>query len=137
MANVPLVVESRPPQKEDQARRPIGTRALGPRSIAGYILLIAIAVYCLTPLYWLVVAATKDNTDLFASFGLWFAHFNLWQNLVDTFSQDGGTYPRWLLNSAIYAGVGGFFGMLISVMCGYALAKYKFHGRGLIFGLVL
>jgi multiple sugar transport system permease protein len=27
--------------------------------------------------------------------------------------------------------------MLISVLCGYALAKFKFPGRGLIFGLVL
>jgi multiple sugar transport system permease protein len=137
MANVPLVVESQRTQREDGVRPPVGARALGPKNIVGYILLIALAVYCLTPLYWLIIAATKDNTDLFASFGLWFAHFNLWQNLVDTFTYDGSAYPHWLLNSAIYAGVGGFFSMLISVLCGYALAKFKFPGRGLIFGLVL
>ena len=73
----------------------------------------------------------------FSSFGLWFAHFNLWQNLVDTFTHDGGAYPHWLLNSAIYAGVGGFFGMLISTLRGYALAKFNFPGRNIIFGLVL
>jgi multiple sugar transport system permease protein len=137
MANVPLVVESQRTQREDGVRPPVGARALGPKNIVGYILLIALAVYSLTPLYWLILAATKDNTDLFASFGLWFAHFNLWQNLVDTFTYDGSAYPHWLLNSAIYAGVGGFFSMLISVLCGYALAKFKFPGRGLIFGLVL
>jgi multiple sugar transport system permease protein len=137
MANVPLVVESQRTQREDGVRPPVGARALGPKNIVGYILLIALAVYSLTPLYWLIIAATKDNTDLFASFGLWFAHFNLWQNLVDTFTYDGSAYPHWLLNSAIYAGVGGFFSMLISVLCGYALAKFKFPGRGLIFGLVL
>jgi len=137
MANVPLVVESQRTQREDGVRPPVGARTLGPKNIVGYILLIALAVYCLTPLYWLIIAATKDNTDLFASFGLWYAHFNLWQNLVDTFTYDGSAYPHWLLNSAIYAGVGGFFSMLISVLCGYALAKFKFPGRGLIFGLVL
>ena len=137
MANVPLVLESRPTHKEDRARPPVGARAFGPKSIAAYILLIALAVYCLTPLYWLVVAATKDNTDLFASFGLWFAHFNLWQNLVDTFTYDGAAYPHWVLNSLIYAGVGGFFSMLVSLMCGYALAKFSFPGRNVIFGLVL
>jgi len=137
MANVPLVVESQRTQREDGVRPPVGARALGPKNIVGYILLIALAVYCLTPLYWLIIAATKDNTDLFASFGLWFAHFNLWQNIVDTFTYDGNAYPHWLLNSAIYAGVGGFFSMLISVLCGYALAKFKFPGRSLIFGLVL
>ena len=137
MASAPVVVESRPTQREARVRLPVGARAFGPKSIAAYILLIALAVYCLTPLYWLIVAATKDNTDLFASFGLWFAHFNLWQNLVDTFTYDGGAYPHWVLNSVIYAGVGGFFSMLVSLMCGYALAKFSFPGRNVIFGLVL
>jgi multiple sugar transport system permease protein len=137
MANVPLVVESRHAQKNDRARRPVGVRTLGLKNIAAYIVLIALTVYCLTPLYWLIIASTKDNTDLFASFGLWFAHFNLWQNLVDTFTYDGGAYPRWLLNSVLYAGIGGFISMLISVMSGYALAKFVFPGRNVIFGLVL
>jgi multiple sugar transport system permease protein len=136
MANVPLAAESRRTSGADRAR-PVGLRSLGPRNIAAYIVLIALTVYCLTPLFWLVVAATKDNTDLFSSFGLWFAHFNLWQNLADTFTHAGGAYPRWLLNTAIYAGVGGFFSMLISVMCGYALAKFSFPGRRVILGLVL
>ncbi len=121
----------------DRAPRPVGVRSFGVKSAFGYILLIAITVYSLTPLYWLAVAATKGNSDLFSSFGLWFAHFNLWQNLVDTFTHDGGAYPHWLLNSVLYAGVGGFFSMVISVLSGYALAKFVFPGRGLIFGLVL
>ncbi len=136
MANVPLTAEVQRTRGDDRAR-PVGLRPFGLRNMAAYVLLIALTVYCLTPLYWLVVAATKDNTDLFSSFGLWFAHFNLWQNLVDTFTHSDGAYPRWLLNTAIYAGVGGFFSMLISVLCGYALAKFSFPGRRLILGLVL
>jgi multiple sugar transport system permease protein len=136
MANVPLTAEVQRPRGDDRAR-PVGLRPFGLRNIAAYVLLIALTVYCLTPLYWLVIAATKDNTDLFSSFGLWFAHFNLWQNLADTFTHSDGAYPRWLLNTAIYAGVGGFFSMLISVLCGYALAKFSFPGRRVILGLVL
>jgi multiple sugar transport system permease protein len=136
MANVPLTAEVQRTRGDDRAR-PVGLRPFGLRNIAAYVLLIALTVYCLTPLYWLVVAATKDNTDLFSSFGLWFAHFNLWQNLADTFTHSDGAYPRWLLNTAIYAGVGGFFSMLISVLCGYALAKFIFPGRRVILGLVL
>ncbi len=136
MANVPLTAEVQRTRGDDRAR-PVGLRPFGLRNMAAYVLLIALTVYCLTPLYWLVVAATKDNTDLFSSFGLWFAHFNLWQNLVDTFTHSDGAYPRWLLNTAIYAGVGGFFSMLISVLCGYALAKFIFPGRRVILGLVL
>ena len=136
MANVPLTAEPRPTRGDDRSR-PVGLRPLGLKNIAAYVLLIALTVYCLTPLFWLFVAATKDNTDLFSSFGLWFAQFNLWQNLADTFTHAGGVYPRWLLNTAIYAGVGGFFSMLVSVLCGYALAKFSFPGRRLILGLVL
>ena len=93
--------------------------------------MIGLAIYFLTPLYWLAIASTKDNTDLFSSFGLWFAHFNLWQNLSDTFTHADGEYPRWLLNTVIYAVVGGFFSMVVSIMAGYALAKFRFVGRNL------
>lgn len=145
MANVPLDLEQRAAREQhrrvahrtDRQQPLVGLRPFGPKNLVGYVLLCALAIYFLTPLYWLLIAATKDNTDLFATFGLWFAHFNLWQNLVDTFTHAGGEYPRWLLNTAIYAVGGGFFGMLISVMGGYALAKFRFPGRNLIFSLVL
>ena len=137
MANVTMNVQPEITRGDDSARRPVGARAFGPKSIVAYILLFGLTVYFLTPLYWLAISATKDNTDLFSSFGLWLAHFNLWENLAETFTHDGGTYPRWLANTVLYAGVGGFASMLISVMCGYALAKYRFPGRNLIFGLVL
>ncbi|HEX6540649.1 MAG TPA: carbohydrate ABC transporter permease [Ktedonobacterales bacterium] len=137
MANVPMTVEPQITRRDDSARRPVGVQAFGPGSIVAYILLFALTLYFLTPLYWLAISATKDNTDLFASFGLWLAHFNLWENLAETFTHDGGTYPRWLMNTVLYAGVGGFLSMLISVMSGYALAKYRFPGRNVIFGLVL
>ncbi|HEU5343277.1 MAG TPA: carbohydrate ABC transporter permease [Ktedonobacterales bacterium] len=145
MANMPVSVVarairrrgSRDGGREDGARRLVGVRAFGARSIVAYVLLFALTVYFLTPLYWLAISATKDNTDLFASFGLWLAHFNLAQNLAQTFTQDGGVYPRWIINTILYAGVGGFLSMLVSVMAGFALAKYRFRGRSLIFGLVL
>jgi multiple sugar transport system permease protein len=137
MANMPLTVDSQRTSTREGAKRPIGARSLSSKTVIGYAILAVMTIYCLTPIYWLAIAATKGNTDLFSSFGLWFAHINLGQNLVDTFTHDGGAYPRWLLNSLIYAGVGGLVSTLVSVMSGYALAKFKFLGRNLIFGLVL
>lgn len=136
MSSAPLATDSRRGRTPDSARL-VGVRGFGPKTLAGYVFLIGLAIYCLTPLYWLVIAATKSNTDLFSSFGLWFAHFNLAQNLSDTFTYDGWAYPHWLLNSLIYAGIGGALSMLVSLLCGYALAKFKFAGRNLIFGLTL
>lgn len=51
-----------------------------------------LAAYFLLPLFWLLVASTKSNDDLFSSFGLWFADFHLIDNLKMLFTtQDGST----------------------------------------------
>ena len=137
MADVPALLGAWRREHDERERRGVGGRPLSPKNLLAYLALGAVAIYCLTPIYWLALSATKDNTDLFSSFGLWFAHFNLWQNLRDTFTHGDGVYIRWIGNTALYAGVGAFVGTLISVMAGYALAKYRFAGRGLLFTLVL
>ena len=45
--------------------------------------------YFLLPLFWLVVASTKSNADLFSSFGLWFANFNLMENIQTVLNEQG------------------------------------------------
>src|SRR6187401_2665150 len=59
--------------------------------------------YFLLPLFWLVVASTKSNADLFSSFGLWFAHFNLFDNIKTVLTFQDGVFIYWAVNSAIYA----------------------------------
>ncbi len=116
----------------------IGARQFAPKNIIAYLFLLAMVVYSLTPLWYLMVTSTKDNTDIGATFGLTFAsHFALLENLKDTFTYGGGEYGQWLINSVFYGVGGAAVGMFISVMAGYALAKYKFVGRGLLFGLVI
>ena len=51
------------------------------------IFMLAFLVYFLMPLFWLLVASTKSLDDLFDSFGLWFADFNLIDNIKDTSSR--------------------------------------------------
>jgi multiple sugar transport system permease protein len=99
--------------------------------------LVVVALYFLLPVYWLIVSATKSTDQLFGSFGLWFSEPQLLTNLRDLFTHDGGIFLRWLLNSAIYAGVGATGATLFAAMAGYALAKYDFRGRETIFRLVI
>jgi multiple sugar transport system permease protein len=126
-----------PSRRNDEERRSVGQRGFSLKNLAGYIFLIVITLYCLTPLYWLAIAATKNNTDLFSSFGLWFADFNLVANLEALFTREDGVYLHWVANTVLYAGVGGAIGTLISVAAGYALAKYQFAGRGVLTALIL
>jgi multiple sugar transport system permease protein len=100
--------------------------------------MVIVATYFLVPIWWLVVAATKTRGSLTISSGLWFSGpFALFQNLHDAFARDGGVLAMWLLNSALYAGVGAAFGTLFASMAGYALAKYVFPGRRATFNIVL
>src|SRR6266487_1372543 len=100
--------------------------------------LFVFVVYFLIPFFWLIVSSTKNAGDLFGTFGLWFApNFNLGANLAQLFSYDNAIYLRWLGNTVLYAGVGAVIGTFLSSMAGYALAKYDFPGRNLVFSLVL
>ncbi|MFJ8503724.1 carbohydrate ABC transporter permease [Streptomyces avermitilis] len=100
-------------------------------------LMLLLAVYFLLPVYFLIVAATKPQGDLAATNGLVFTHFNLFDNLSTLFSRSDGVFGRWALNSVIYAVLGAAVGTLISALCGYALAKFKFRGREFLFSVIL
>ena len=95
-------------------------------------------IYFLVPFFWLIISSTKDATDLFGTFGLWFApNFNLFTNLQQLFTYDGGIYLQWLGNSFLYAGVSAILGTFFAALAGYALSKYVFRGRNLIFSCIL
>ncbi len=100
--------------------------------------LLIFTLYFLIPFVWLLVSATKSQSDLFGTFGLWFApNFNLFSNLSQVFTYNNGIFGRWLLNTLLYAGVGSVVGTFLAAMAGYALAKYVFRGRNLLFSVIL
>jgi multiple sugar transport system permease protein len=108
------------------------------RSNVLFIGMAALLIYFLFPLFWLVVASTKTTGDLFSTFGLWFGHtFSLLHNIQETFTFDGGVYPRWLLNTFLYSAVSAAGAAFIATVGGYGFAKYKFRGKEALFFLVL
>ncbi|MGZ0068279.1 carbohydrate ABC transporter permease [Microbacterium arborescens] len=95
-------------------------------------------LYTLLPLFWLVINATKIQGDLFTTFGLWFGDsFNLWNNIVDTFTYRDGIFLRWLGNTLLYVVVGAGGATVLATMAGYGLAKYNFRGRKAVFAVVI
>ncbi|POH57586.1 carbohydrate ABC transporter permease [Arthrobacter glacialis] len=101
-------------------------------------LLLVVALYFLAPVYWVLVASTKSTADLFSTNGFWFAPtFSLWHNISQVLTYDGGIFVRWFANSVIYAGVGALLATYFAAAGGYALAKYEFRGRNLVFGTIL
>jgi multiple sugar transport system permease protein len=123
---------------KSSTRRGRSTATSRPSVIIVTSLLVVVALYFLIPVYWVVVAATKSTEDLFSTHGFWFAPtFSLWDNLAKVLSYDGGIFIQWFLNSVLYAGVGALLATYFAAAGGYALAKYEFRGRNLVFGTIL
>jgi multiple sugar transport system permease protein len=126
LAEAPVLPEERRRFHADRRRAPLT------------LMMAAVLVYFFLPLFWLVISSTKNNADLFNSFGLWFGgHFNLFSNIKEVFTFNGGVYGRWLLNTTIYAVVSAGGASMFAAMAGYALAKLHFKGRNLMFAIVL
>jgi len=132
----------RPRTAPQKTRTPVRrSNGLAPgerRSTVLTVLVWLCAAYFVLPLIWLLIASTKDNTGLFTSFGFAFAdHFRLWDNLVALFSQRGGVFGHWFLNTVLYAVLSGVGAAALSTAAGYAFAKYNFPGKRFWFAVVL
>jgi multiple sugar transport system permease protein len=110
-----------------------------PRNITLQIVMGLLVIYFLIPFWWVIVNSSKSSAGLFGGgSALWFAEdVDYLGNLVQLFTYSGGIYARWLLNSAIYAFVGGLGATVLAVLAGYGFAKYTFIGRRASFSILL
>jgi multiple sugar transport system permease protein len=139
MSAVPAVTADTPLVTDDTKARAVTHKA--PGSDKGFVFptlfMLAFLVYFLMPLWWLLVSSTKSIEDLFGTFGLWFSHFNLSDNLSETFSKDSGIYWDWLRNTLVYSFVSAFGAAFLAAAGGYGFAKFAFRGKELLFWVVL
>lgn len=105
-------------------------------SLVGTAILLLGALYCLLPVAWVVVASTKDAGELFSTF-TFAPSTHLWDNVVALSQYRGGLFYRWMLNTAIYAGVGALVSTFVSALSGYVLAKFSFPGKNTVFTVLL
>ncbi|WP_165788198.1 carbohydrate ABC transporter permease [Arthrobacter glacialis] len=101
------------------------------------LIMVVFAFYFLIPIWWLFVSATKSKGDLTSTNPLWFSEVNFFENVGNVLTYRDGVFLRWIGNSLAYAGGGALVATVLAGMCGYALAKYSFKGRELIFNVIL
>jgi multiple sugar transport system permease protein len=109
-------------------RRPVAASQILPG-----LLLLAFAVFFVLPVIWLLLAATKTDTQLVQdnplSFGSWHALRMNWDALTGF---QGDAILLWLRNSALYAFLALIVTLLVGVPAGYAMAMTEFRGRRLL-----
>jgi multiple sugar transport system permease protein len=117
-------------------RRRRGTSRLA--VVIGMLIIVVLTAYILFPIYWTVIASTKATNELASTSGVWLSFpIHLFSNLRRLFTADGGIFGRWMLNSVLYAGVGGAASTVVSGAAGYALAMLRFRGARVMSGIIL
>lgn len=95
-------------------------------------------LYCILPAVWILAAMSKNNSQIFTTFGLWFAFPpHLLENVVGLFAYRDGIFIQWFVNSLIYAASISMSTTLICAFGGYAFAKYDFPGKKFLFNFII
>lgn len=99
------------------------------------IVLTLASLVMLFPLYWMVAGAFKSEVELERIPPTFFPHEPRPANFTEAWTT--GDFTDYTINSLIISG-GIVLGVVAcSTLAGYALAKYRFRGRGPLFGLIL
>ena len=94
----------------------------------------AIALWCLLPVYWLVAASIRQPASYYAT-SLWPASPTL-ANYREAFRPGNLLVPGLVHSLGIAAATTGIV-MLLAVSGAYAIARFRFRGRGVVVGAVL
>jgi multiple sugar transport system permease protein len=106
------------------------------KNIIYAILVVALLVYTIFPLYWLFLASLKTRVDLFTIppkfvFEPTFDHFKkiFIYTSVETGEQQQTRYLFWLLNSVLTAGIGTMLAVTLGTMAGYINSRMEYRGK--------
>jgi len=104
-----------------------GTR----RIFVFWVPLIAFIVLTLFPFYWMLLASLKANSELYnlRSFPFWVSTPTL-DHYKYLFERT--LYARWLMNTLIVSVASTAISLLFGILAGYALARLRFWGAGVL-----
>lgn len=121
------------------------TKKVSPYFIISAIILALLAVFFLFPLYWIITGSVKEKSDIIIKSGemvKWIPTTITWDNYVRLFKSKtelfGFGMPmaiRWLFNSVFISVVAMLLTCVTASLAGYVLAKKRFWGKGIVFGL--
>jgi len=97
---------------------------------ARWITLLLFLAGTVLPFYWMFVTSLKTRKEIYSgNVTLWPAELT-WVNYLETFR--GSQFPQYFANSVVVSVVSGLLVLAASILGGYALARYRFRGKGVV-----
>ena len=96
------------------------------------VVLILLAIFFIFPLYWIITGSFKDAAAINAAVPEWFPLSPTVDNYIRLFAKPA---MKWLGNTVFMAVMAMILTCATSSLAGYALAKKRFIGQSIVFGL--
>ncbi|MCM3749966.1 carbohydrate ABC transporter permease [Paenibacillus pasadenensis] len=101
----------------------------------GYVLLLLLALFMMGPFLWLLSVSLMPGTNVFAFPPAIFPTFIRFDNYTQVWGFID--FPKYIGNTLIITGLGLLLNIVLSLTTAYPLAKMRFKGRSLIFGILV
>jgi len=105
------------------------------RNIMVFFVLLIVGFLWVYPFLWVVFSSLKSQRDMFTSGARLIPEVWEWGNYVRAWTE--ANFDLYFMNTVIYASVATLIEVVKSSMCGYVLARYRFPGRNIIYGVIL
>lgn len=108
--------------------------------VVRYLSLVVIGLILFTPFILAFLGTFKTDAEIIAYPPKFLPIHWLWENWVTVWNTDigrGGTFPRWLFNTAFLAITVAMLEVVFCSMSAYAFARMKFPGKDFVFNFML
>ncbi|MDD2522393.1 MAG: carbohydrate ABC transporter permease [Anaerolineaceae bacterium] len=112
----------------------------GVKTFFRYLLLIVIGIIMLLPFVMAFLGTVKTDQEILAYPPKFFPevwHWDNWSRVWNTDLGQGGTFPRWIANTAFLSVSVAVSQALFGSMAAYAFSRLKFAGRDAVFNFML
>ena len=102
--------------------------------IISVIILVAMVLFFLFPLYWIITGSFKNNAEITAREPIWFPMSPTMENYMELFDNPAFL---WLFNIIFISAAAMVLTCITASLAGYALGKKRFIGRGILFTIII
>jgi multiple sugar transport system permease protein len=114
---------------------PLGRIGLLIERAVGIVLLLIAVLTAVTPFLWMLSTSLKADRELYEFPLRFIPREPIWRNYIAALQIDDGGLQ--LVNSLVYAFGNTLSNLVFCSLAGYALARMQFHGRAIMFGLIV